>query len=554
VLCTSCRRQLSRGADYCGHCGTPVAGAAEPLELVLADETRVPLVGDVTIGRAPGSSVVLADPTVSREHARISPGGNGGGARIEDAGSSAGTWVNGVAITSATLLQDGNQVQIGSQTLRVERRRNEAEAGRTIVVKPGASLVVPALGPPGVEAAATQFGLKPRVRSGYALKRLDASEGSKRWVLRDLNTGNFLRLSDNDAHLFELLDGSHSLSDLIGIAEQRFGSAGAPRLARLLADLGERGYLAGVAGTEAVAEEPQGFWRRLLRPREKTVSGLGEVFDTVYRRGGWVLFTRPVLIAIGVLAVAGLLTFGYLIAERYGTPFVVSQRIGLGALVFLIGRFLVVAVHETAHGLTMASFGRRIHKAGLKLLFIFPYAFVDTSEAWFEPRRRRIAISAAGPVSDFALGAIFSICCLLVEGTVRDVFFQLAFAAYVGAFFNLNPFIDRDGYHILVDYLREPGLRRRAKEQFSRRLTGGGRTTDSPVLARYSIAGLVWSILAAGFAIFMTLRYEPIMSSLAPKTAVWVVLGTLWLAFFIPVFVVLGKPLVERFRGPRVAH
>ena len=26
VLCTSCRRQLSRGAEYCGNCGTPVAG------------------------------------------------------------------------------------------------------------------------------------------------------------------------------------------------------------------------------------------------------------------------------------------------------------------------------------------------------------------------------------------------------------------------------------------------------------------------------------------------------------------------------------------------
>ena len=153
-------------------------------------------------------------------------------------------------------------------------------------------------------------------------------------------------------------------------------------------------------------------------------------------------------------------------------------------------------------------------------------------------------------MSDFALGGIFSICCVFVEGTVRDVFFQLAFAGYVGAFFNLNPFIDRDGYHILVDYLREPGLRKRAKDQFSRRLKGKGRSTDSPVLARYSIAGLGWSILAAGFAIFMSLRYEPIMSAFAPSYVVWTVLGTMWLALFIPVFVVLGKPLVERRREP----
>ena len=550
MLCTSCRRQLSRGAEYCGNCGTPVAGAAEPLELVLADETRVPLVGAMTIGRAPGSSVVLHDPSVSREHARISPGSNGGGVSIEDAGSSAGTLVDGVAISRATALHDGASLQLGAQTLRVERRRDMSEAGRTIVVKPGASLVVPALGPSGVVAQATQFGMKPRVRSGYALKRLDASEGSKRWVLKDLNRNTFLRLSDNDAHLFELLDGTHSLSDLIGIAEQRFGSAGAPRLARLLADLGERGYLAGVAATDTAEEEPpQGFLKRLFKPREKSYERVGGWFEALYRRGGWVLFTRPVLYAIAVLIVAGLGAFAYLVIGRYGTPFVVSHRVGLGALIFLLGRFAVVAVHETAHGLAMASYGRKIHKAGLKLVIVFPYAFVDTSEAWFEPRNRRIAISAAGPVSDFALGAIFSILCVFVEGTTRDVFFQLAFAGYVGAFFNLNPFIDRDGYHILVDYLREPGLRKRAKDQFSRRLSGQPRSSDSRVLARYSIAGVGWSILAGGFAIFMSLHYEPILSALVPSYVVWTVLGTVWVGAFIPVFMVLGKPLVERFRG-----
>jgi FHA domain len=551
VLCTSCRRQLSRGAEYCGNCGTPVAGAAEPLELVLADETRVPLVGAMTIGRAPGSSVVLHDPSVSREHARISPGDNGGGVSIEDAGSSAGTLVDGVAISRATALHDGASLQLGAQTLRVERRRDMSEAGRTIVVKPGASLVVPSIGAPGVPAQATSFGMKPRVRSGYALKRLDASEGAKRWVLKDLNRNTFLRLSDNDAHLFELLDGSHSLADLIGIAEQRFGPAGAPRLARLLADLGERGYLAGVAGGEADAAEeaPQGFLKRLFKPREKSFERVGGFFEALYRRGGWVLFTRPALYAIAALIVGGLGAFVYLIVGRYGTPFVVAHRVGLGALIFLLGRFAVVAVHETAHGLAMASFGRRIHRAGFKLVVIFPYAFVDTSEAWFEPRNRRIAISAAGPVSDFALGGIFSILCVFVEGTARDVFFQLAFAGYVGAFFNLNPFIDRDGYQILVDYLREPGLRKRAKDQFNRRLTGKARGSDSPVLARYSIAGVGWSILAAGFAIFMSLRYQPIMSAFAPSYVVWAVLGTMWVALFIPVFVVLGKPLVERRKG-----
>jgi len=519
---------------------------------VLADATRVPLTGELVIGRAPGSTLQLADPSVSRRHARISLG-NGQGVLIEDAGSSHGTYLDGHRVTGAEPLRDGAKIRVGNQELIVERRRDSAEAGRTIVVKAGASLVVPAAGgAAAVAPSATQYGMRPRVRSGYALKRLDAEEGSRRWVLKDLHDGSYLRLSDSDAQLFELLDGKHTLLDLIGEADQRFGPTGSARLARLLADLGERGYLAGVTGATKAAEAPQGFWRRLVTPKEKAWTGVGEVFDRLYRRGGWVLFTRPALWIIAILAASGIGVFAYLVAGRYGTPFVVAKKIGLGGLVFLAGRFAVVAVHETAHGLTMSSFGRRVQKAGLKLIIIFPYAFVDTSEAWFEPRKRRIAISAAGPVSDFTIGALFAIACLVSPaGTIRDIFFQLAFAAYVGALFNLNPFVERDGYQILVDVLREPGLRRRAREQLSRQLSGHGRPGDLPLLTRYAAAGVAWSVLAACLAAGMSLRYQSRLTQVASEQIVWAVLAVLWVGFFIPVIVVLGGPLRHRRRARR---
>jgi Zn-dependent protease len=195
----------------------------------------------------------------------------------------------------------------------------------------------------------------------------------------------------------------------------------------------------------------------------------------------------------------------------------------------------------------MASYGRRVRRAGIKVLMIFPYAFVDTSEAWFEPRRRRIAISVAGPVSDLSLGAVFSICCLtLPAGTIRDVVFQLAFAAYVGALFNLNPLVERDGYQILVDLLREPGLRRRAREQLFRQLSGQGRAGDSPVLTRYAAAGVAWSVLAGCFAAGLSLRYQSRLEDVASGPVVWSVLAILWVGFFLPVIVVLGGPLRQR--------
>ena len=76
VLCPSCRRQLERGASYCGSCGTPLNGASAPLELVLGDATRVPVVAEMTIGRAPGR-VARAHRPVGVAHARADLGRRG---------------------------------------------------------------------------------------------------------------------------------------------------------------------------------------------------------------------------------------------------------------------------------------------------------------------------------------------------------------------------------------------------------------------------------------------------------------------------------------------
>ncbi len=551
MLCSTCRRRLAQ-ATVCASCGTPAPGASAPLEVVLTDGTRVPLVGELTIGRSPASALWLDDPSVSRRHARIRQGENG--ARLlEDTGSSYGTFVDDERVTAPVSLRDGARIRVGNQRLQIQAHRDDAAAGRTIVVPVGASLLLPAVGAASLQAPQTAQGTRPRLRSGYALKRLDASEGDRRWVVRDLHDGSFLRISDRDAQLLRLLDGSRSLADLVGEAELAFGQMGAVRLARLLADLGDRGMLAGVDSSATLdTPAPEGRMRRLLKTRERTIDSVGPFFGWIYRHGGWILFTRPALLAIAALAIAGFGVWIALIAGRYGTPFVVAERLVLGGLVFLVGRGLLVFLHELAHGLAMESIGRRVQRAGVKAIFIFPYAFVDTSEVWFEPRRRRFAVSAAGPLSDFALAGVFSIVCLLLApGTVRDVTFQVAFAGYVAAFFNLNPFLERDGYHILADRLGVPGLRARAREELRRRLAGERSEDVDPALIRYAVAGLGWSFAAAAIGIVFSLRFQPVMTEYVSATVVWVVLVSLWAALFIPVVLVIGPPLLMRLRGSR---
>jgi putative peptide zinc metalloprotease protein len=530
-------------------CGAPVRGERLSLDFVLHDGARVPITDSLTIGRAPGNTIRLSDGTVSRNHARVIAGPDGT-VRVGDAGSSGGTFVDGRRVVAPTPIRDGSKIRLGDASLRVERRRDSSEAGRTIIVPAGASLVVDAVGS-ALASPVPAAPLRPRIRSGWALKRLEESEGEHRFVLRDLRRGGFVRMAEDDAALFDLLDGTRTLPDLIAAAEQRGGAVGRTRLARLLADLGERGLLEDVDGTAAGTGPAQSSrLATMLRPREFPIRGVGSLFERVYRGGGWILFTRPAQVFLAGVALGGIGAFIFLVAARYGTPFVVAGRVGIGGLVFLAGRFLVVAAHELAHGLTLASFGRRVSHAGFKLLLVFPYAFVDTSEGWFEPRGRRLAISAAGPVSDVIVGGGFAVAALAAGGgTVRDVLFNVALAAYVGCFFNLNPALERDGYHILVDLLREPGVRRRSREWLVQRL-GGARAAEptSRALRIYAFATVLWSFSGVVFAFVLTRRYYAVLASLVPRPLVLAGFAAMYLFALLPAAMLVGWPLAKRLR------
>jgi putative peptide zinc metalloprotease protein len=540
-LCPDCRRFAGPDHERCSACGRTPAGAAEPLELVLADGRRLALVKTITIGRAPRNVIPLTDPSVSREHARIRATQGDREPLLEDAGSAFGTWLDGERVQRPVALHDGATIRLGDTRLTVERRRDAAQAGRTIVVGGARSLVMPVL-----DGAAPGSGprARPRVRGGLALKRLEAGEGEQRWVLRDADGSSALRLGETEAQLVGLLDGGHGVAELIGDAEARAGSAGAAVLARLLADLGEHGYLEGVDAPDAEAAHG---WRRLLAPRVFVLDGAGDAFDRVYRHGGWRLFTRTGLTAITVIAVSGLLALALVIAGDRATPFVVGGRLGLGGLIFIAGRLAVVLAHELAHGLTLIAFGRRAERAGVKFILGFPYAFVDTSAALFEPRRRRLAVSASGPVSDLAVGGACALVCLAVpvEG-VREVSLQVALAAYTGALFNLNPLLDRDGYHMLVDWMGIPNLRRRARDWLA---AGGRRGPGTAVVARYALATIVWSLLTAAFVVVLTLRYRERLQDVAPDGIVWVLLAGLWLLVALPAAVAVARPVLGRRRA-----
>lgn len=92
--------------------------SSSALLLVAADGQVVAVTeAGVHIGRGAGNDLRLADPKISRRHARIDCDGEL--ARLTDLGSANGIYVNDRRITAPTLLEPGDTLRLGSTVVKV---------------------------------------------------------------------------------------------------------------------------------------------------------------------------------------------------------------------------------------------------------------------------------------------------------------------------------------------------------------------------------------------------------------------------------------------------
>lgn len=94
-----------------------------------------PLKGTVTVGRHPGQDIQVLDRVVSKEHCRIEF--VHGRYSIRDVGSRNGTYINGIRISSRRPLVNGDEVSIGSTTLKFVEEKEDALMNRVTIHESG---------------------------------------------------------------------------------------------------------------------------------------------------------------------------------------------------------------------------------------------------------------------------------------------------------------------------------------------------------------------------------------------------------------------------------
>jgi len=117
----------SRAASRRARVGEPAANrraaparAAQTLVVVEPRERagrEYPVTTEMTLGRAPGCTVVVDDTYASQIHARVSAGSDG--IQIEDLGSTNGTTCNGEPVTGPRRLRRGDRIGVGTVVLEL---------------------------------------------------------------------------------------------------------------------------------------------------------------------------------------------------------------------------------------------------------------------------------------------------------------------------------------------------------------------------------------------------------------------------------------------------
>ncbi|MFI5896297.1 cyclic nucleotide-binding protein [Actinoplanes sp. NPDC051513] len=355
---------------------------------------------------------------------------------------------------------------------------------------------------------------RPVLRAGIETVELTSVRGSGYVMLRSPDDGGragYLRLTPPEWQLALMMDGTRTVARLVAEFARLAGRLAPDQVRRIVADL---------AGNRMLDELPVDAFRPLqqlqrnalpervgsgllavVRGRRMMVVDIDGFVSGLYRTVGRFFFTKAVATVLSTVAVLGLGIFVATWWRGSQAVFVTHGSYLLGAVVLLLLNVFALACHELGHALAAKHAGREVPTAGLLVFFGIPSVFVDTTDVWMAGRRARLLVTAAGPLTGLVLAGSMQVAGLAIPA-IGPLAFKLAFAWYLNALFNLNPFLALDGYYLLMDWLEIPNLRARGISWVTSRLRGrppawAGLDIEGRIVALYGVLAVLWLAIAA---------------------------------------------------------
>lgn len=341
-------------------------------------------------------------------------------------------------------------------------------------------------------------GLRPKLRSDVRLL-VHAYRGQYWYVLQDESSGRFIRFNQSAYRLLGKLDGEHSVSELLELANsgiQPESYLTPEDVIYIMAKLDFAEVLRGgmppstkslLSRFNQSAHQKQRLTlsnplaiRIPLFDPDRLLNRLTPLARLIFSQIGKVVWLLVALAAV----LLGFTHFNELADD------VANKQLATTDLLLLFVIYPVVkAFHELGHGLAVKAWGGEVHETGITLLVFMPVPYIDGSAAWaFSDKRKRALVSAAGILAELFLAGLGIIVWVTVEpGLIRDIALNVALICSISTLlFNANPLLRFDGYQVLSDLIEIPNLFRRSGQYYlylMQRYALGLKDIRSPVNA-----------------------------------------------------------------------
>ena len=318
-----------------------------------------------------------------------------------------------------------------------------------------------------------------KLRSDLVISRQASAEGNM-FVIKDPVSDRFFRFKEIEHFIAQQFNGSTPAEIVLRNVEERFGVAlSAENLDQFTNRLHRIGLLSD--GEIRISAPPRNKIKGDLFYLRFKLFDPDRLFDWVIPRIQF-LFTPYFLLSSALLVVCatGVTIIHWSEIIRQFT-FLLRFESLLLAWFVMLG---VIALHESAHGLTCKYFGGHVREIGFLLIYFQPAFFCNVSDAWLFPEKsKRLWVTFAGAYFEIFLWALATLTWRLTDTSTALNHFALVVTATSAfkMFFNMNPLIKLDGYYLLSDWLGIPNLRQKASGYLGnqiKRVWGAGQHID----------------------------------------------------------------------------
>lgn len=307
----------------------------------------------------------------------------------------------------------------------------------------------------------------PKLRMDLKVFRQEKEGDLKRFVIKDLATEKFFRMSEYEYRVLKALDGTVSIEQAV---EKLKAQGYFYELADAKLVMSKAEQLGLLLNTRYGTSEFQATTKKRMDAQKRTKQLSGVYFryiplfnpDNFLERTLWVfdllvnkytatfmLLILPVALYFVVTGVHSLKNV-YLFFFNFNNLLILWTAIALSKL-----------IHEFAHAYTAKHYGIRVPEMGVGILMFFPVLYSNVTDAWqLGDRRQRMAIAGAGIIAEAVIAILSTFVWTFTKpGIVNSLAFYMMAMSFVSTLlFNGNPLMKFDGYFVLVDYMQLPNL------------------------------------------------------------------------------------------------